>query len=137
MVQPDGTRRGWAEAIDQYFAEYDRKGIGPDARNSALLHLDTAEPVLRVRQVLEDPASDRDWGISAEMDLAASDEAGEPVVTVTAGGPSAERLGGDSWALEPAHAAVCIHAAESLSHARVRRAGPPEPQTTSETVRKR
>ena len=37
----------------------------------------------RVRQILDDPAGDHDWGISAEVDLAASDEAGAAVVRVT------------------------------------------------------
>ncbi len=41
----------------------------------------------RVRQVFEDPEGDRDWGISAEVDLDASDEAGEPVVRVLDVGP--------------------------------------------------
>ena len=37
----------------------------------------------RVRQVIDDPAGDHDWGITAEVDLAASDEAGEAVVRTT------------------------------------------------------
>jgi hypothetical protein len=37
--------------------------------------------------VFDDPEGDHDWGIHASIDLAASDEAGEPVVTVTAVGP--------------------------------------------------
>ena len=36
-----------------------------------------------VRQIFEDPAGDHDWGISAVVDLAASDEAGTAVVRVT------------------------------------------------------
>ena len=36
-----------------------------------------------VRQIFEDPAGDQDWGISAEVDLAASDEAGGAVVRIT------------------------------------------------------
>ena len=36
-----------------------------------------------VRQIFEDPAGDRDWGISGEVDLAASDEAGGAVLRVT------------------------------------------------------
>ncbi|MGN6607472.1 MAG: DEAD/DEAH box helicase [Jatrophihabitans sp.] len=80
----------WADALDGYFAEYDRIGTGPDARNAALLHVDPSEAgVWHVRQVFDDPEGDRDWGISADVDLAASDEAGEPVLTVTAVGPFA------------------------------------------------
>jgi hypothetical protein len=33
--------------------------------------------------VFDDPAGDHDWGISAVIDLAASDEAGEPVIAVS------------------------------------------------------
>lgn len=40
--------------------------------------------VWSVRQILDDPAGDHDWGISALVDLDASDEAGEAIVTVTA-----------------------------------------------------
>ena len=36
-----------------------------------------------VRQILDDPAGDHDWGISAEVDLAASDEAGAAVLRIT------------------------------------------------------
>jgi hypothetical protein len=37
-----------------------------------------------VRQVIDDPAGDHDWGVTAVVDLEASDEAGEAVLTVTA-----------------------------------------------------
>jgi hypothetical protein len=36
-----------------------------------------------VRQIFDDPAGDHDWGFTMRVDLAASDEAGEAVVTVT------------------------------------------------------
>jgi hypothetical protein len=39
-----------------------------------------------VRQIFDDPAGDHDWGISAEVGLAASDAAGEAVLRVTAVG---------------------------------------------------
>ena len=35
-----------------------------------------------VRQILDDPAGHHDWGIDAEVDLAASAEAGAAVVRV-------------------------------------------------------
>ena len=35
------------------------------------------------RAIFDDPEGDHDWGVSAEVDLAASDEAGEAVVRVT------------------------------------------------------
>ena len=35
-----------------------------------------------MRQIFDDPAGDHDWGINAEVDLAASDEVGAAVVRV-------------------------------------------------------
>ena len=37
-----------------------------------------------MRQIIDDPDGNHDWGISAVVDLAASDDLGEAVVTVTA-----------------------------------------------------
>jgi hypothetical protein len=72
----------WREALEPYFEEHDEVGTGADARGPHLL-LITEEPGRwRVRQILDDPAGDHDWGISAEVDLAASDEAGTAVVRV-------------------------------------------------------
>ena len=36
-----------------------------------------------MRQIFDDPAGDHDWGISATVDLAASDDAGAAVIHVT------------------------------------------------------
>ena len=65
-----------------YFEDYDRLGIGADARNPRLLHVTPGDGVWQVRQVFDDPDGDHDWGITASVDLAASDDAGEPVVSV-------------------------------------------------------
>jgi hypothetical protein len=81
----DATR--WQAAIEAYFDEYDRMGTGADARNPARLHVEVGDGRWLVRQVFDDPDDDHDWGISAEIDLVASDEAGEPVVLVTDVGP--------------------------------------------------
>ncbi len=75
---------GWAEALAPYFAEHDQIGTGPDARGPKLLMIDEQPTKWVVRQIFDDPAGDHDWGISAEVDLAASDEAGTAVVTITA-----------------------------------------------------
>jgi superfamily II RNA helicase len=72
----------WADALDAYFAEYDTLGIGPDARGPAMLDIALGPDMWTVRQTFDDPDGDRDWGISAEIDLAASDEAGVAVVRV-------------------------------------------------------
>jgi hypothetical protein len=73
----------WQEAMSPYFDEYDGIGIGPDARGPAMLMIDRTPQRWLVRQIFHDPAGDRDWGISAEVDLSASDAAGEAVVLVT------------------------------------------------------
>ncbi|MCU1589767.1 MAG: box helicase [Frankiales bacterium] len=73
----------WAAAMEAYFAEYDGLGTGPDARGPHLLLVEKLADRWRVRQVFDDPDGDHDWGISADVDLAASDERGEAVVRVT------------------------------------------------------
>ena len=80
----------WREALEPYFAEHDDIGTGPDARGPRFFSVVEEPQRWLVRQVLDDPAGDRDWAISAEVDLAASDEEGAAVVWVTA----VEPLGG-------------------------------------------
>ena len=80
----------WREALDPYFAEHADIGTGPDARGPLMITITEESERWLVRQVLDDPAGDRDWMISAEVDLAESDERGEAVVWVTA----VEPLGG-------------------------------------------
>ncbi|PSK91387.1 superfamily II RNA helicase [Murinocardiopsis flavida] len=72
----------WAEALAEYYEEHDEVGIGPDARGPKMLLIEEKPEVWEVRQVFADPAGDHDWGISAEVDLAASDEQGRAVVRV-------------------------------------------------------
>jgi superfamily II RNA helicase len=74
----------WASAMDDYYDVHDAVGIGPHARSAALLILEEGPAVWRARQIFDDPAGDHDWGISAEIDLAASNEAGVAVVKITA-----------------------------------------------------
>jgi superfamily II RNA helicase len=73
----------WNDALDAYFAEHDEILTGPDARSAGLLLIETGATEWTVRQIIDDPAGDHDWGISATVDLAASDEEGAAVVTVT------------------------------------------------------
>ncbi len=77
----------WEQAMDGYWQEYDELGAGADARSAAMIDITPGPVAWQVRQVLEDPAGDRDWGITAEVDVAASDEAGEPVLRLLAVGP--------------------------------------------------
>ncbi|OIJ34544.1 RNA helicase [Microbacterium sp. LCT-H2] len=83
-LDPTFGAAAWSDALDAYFAEHDDIGTGPDARSSRMLLLTEGPTAWTTRQIIDDPAGDHDWGISATVDLAASDEAGEAVVTVTA-----------------------------------------------------
>jgi len=76
----------WEEALESYYDEHDDLGTGPDARGPGLLIIDQQPGAWVVRQIFDDPAGDHDWGISARVDLAASDEAGAAVVEVTSVG---------------------------------------------------
>lgn len=78
----------WGEALDGYWDEYDDLGTGPDARGPKLLQIeeDPVHGLWRVRQTFADPNGDHGWGISAEVDLAASDEEGRAVIRVTSVG---------------------------------------------------
>jgi superfamily II RNA helicase len=78
------TAQTWAEALEPYFAEHGMVLTGADARGPALLLVDEQPDRWRVRQVLDDPAGDHDWGITAEVDLAESDDAGRAAVHVVA-----------------------------------------------------
>ncbi|PCG85819.1 DEAD/DEAH box helicase [Streptomyces sp. WZ.A104] len=85
----DGDSRwdedAWGEALDAYWDAHEEIGTGPDARGPKLLKIeeDPAHGLWRVWQAFADPAGDHDWGIQAEVDLAASDEEGRAVVRVT------------------------------------------------------
>jgi superfamily II RNA helicase len=73
----------WAEALEAYFELHDEIGTGPDARGPAFLIIDPQPGQWALRQIFDDPAGDHDWGISAVVDLADSDEAGTAVVRIT------------------------------------------------------
>ncbi|HET8615193.1 MAG TPA: DUF3516 domain-containing protein [Actinomycetales bacterium] len=73
----------WAGALAAYWEEHDDIGTGPDARGPQLLQVQEHRDRWVVRQVLDDPQGFHDWGISAEVDLGASDEQGAPVVRIT------------------------------------------------------
>lgn len=76
----------WQEIGDDYFDEHDDVGTGADARGPALLIIDRQPGLWRVRQILDDPAGDHDWGFEVEVDLDASDEEGVPVLRLTDAG---------------------------------------------------
>ena len=74
----------WGAALVGYFAEHDAIGTGPDARGPGLLLIEQGADSWEVRQILDDPAGDYDWGITAVVDLAASDAEGTAVLRITA-----------------------------------------------------
>ena len=89
--------QAWADALEPYFGEHDEIGTGPDARGPGLLLIDMRPDRWVIRQIFDDPAGDHDWGISAEVDLAASDEAGTAVLRVTdVGQLQGERLAAET-----------------------------------------
>ena len=74
----------WEEAFAPYFAEYRSMGTGSEARGGALFQV-TEPPTApagtwMIRQVIDDPEGHHEWALVAEVDLAASDEAGAPVL---------------------------------------------------------
>jgi hypothetical protein len=78
----------WAEEFAPYFEEYDSIGTGPDARGPQLFRVEQRPGFWHVRQVIDDPAGDHGWALTAIVDLEESDAAGEVVfdeVTVAAG----------------------------------------------------
>ena len=80
------TSERWEDVVCEYFDEHDDVGIGADARGPALLIIDRQPGVWRVRQILDDPAGDHDWGFDVEVDLEASDEEGAAVIRVVDAG---------------------------------------------------
>jgi superfamily II RNA helicase len=73
----------WEDALEEYFDEHDEIGTGPDARGPAMLIIEDGKTSWAVRQIFADPAGDHDWGISATVDLAASDAEGAAIIHVT------------------------------------------------------
>ncbi|MHB1063996.1 MAG: DEAD/DEAH box helicase [Georgenia sp.] len=98
----------WAAAIAPYWAEYDWLGTGPEAHAVSLVTMveqptdadlpaavdatfeelaDGATRVWLARQTFDDPDGDHDWGLTALVDLDASDKAGRAVIHVLTVGP--------------------------------------------------
>ncbi|WP_372468089.1 DEAD/DEAH box helicase [Microbacterium maritypicum] len=82
-LDPGFGADAWSDALDGYYDDHDEILTGADARSSKLLILTESTTSWTARQIFDDPAGDHDWGITATIDLAASDEAGQAVVTVT------------------------------------------------------
>jgi hypothetical protein len=78
--EPTFGRSEWDQAIEDYYAEHDRVLTDADARGPDLIAVERGSGSWRVTQTVHDPEGHHDWVIEAEVDLAASDEAGEAVV---------------------------------------------------------
>ena len=82
------SAQDWDDALGDYYAEHDEILTGPDARGPRLLFVEEDEQnsnqdrIWKLRQVIDDPAGNRDWILRAEVDLAASDAAGRAVLRV-------------------------------------------------------
>jgi superfamily II RNA helicase len=74
--------QAWQDALAEYWAEYESLGIGANARGPALVQIEKSAEHWLVRQIFDDPGGDHDWGISARVDLAASDANGEAALEV-------------------------------------------------------
>ncbi|MGP9582225.1 MULTISPECIES: DEAD/DEAH box helicase [unclassified Brachybacterium] len=84
-------RSRWAAVMDEYYDTYDDVGIDGPARSPQLLQITEESKLWRIRQVLADPDRNHDWAIEAELDLEATDEAGEPVLAITHVGDASTR----------------------------------------------
>ena len=73
----------WSGSLAPYFERHDEIGTGPDARGPLLFQVSAGPGVWHVRQVLDDPAGEHDWAVRADVDLGASDDAGEVTLAVT------------------------------------------------------
>ncbi len=78
------TQEVWDAAIEGYYAEHDLVGTDGDARGPDLFLVERTGRRWPVRQTLADPAGHHDWVIEAEVDVDATDELGELVLTSTA-----------------------------------------------------
>lgn len=82
--------RQWEDAIEAFYDEYGDLGVGADARSAAFVHIRRDGRTWMVDQILDDPEGDRDWAIRARVDLDASDDLGEPAVTIIDVAPRSE-----------------------------------------------
>jgi hypothetical protein len=81
------TAERWREAMEPYWEEYEDLAVGATARSAQLVSIEQGPEQWSVRQTFDDPAGDRDWGISAQVLIEASDDVGEPVLRIVDVGP--------------------------------------------------
>jgi hypothetical protein len=78
------TRDAWDQALEEYYAEHGSVELDADARSPRMLATWDEGRTRHVTQTLADPAGHHDWVIEAQVDLDATDEAGELVLRATA-----------------------------------------------------
>lgn len=75
--------RKWQEALDAFYEAHEEILLDADARSSAYLVIDEADEranhVWHVRQIFHDADGDSDFSIAADVDLDATQDAGEVV----------------------------------------------------------
>lgn len=76
------TRQRWDDALGDYWDEHEDIGVGQQARGPAFFIVEPRRGgrLWEVRQIIDDPAGNRDWSILATVDLDECDEAGELVL---------------------------------------------------------
>ncbi len=77
------TRPRWDEALGDYWDEHDEIGTDQDARGPAFFAVSKRDRTWQVRQIVADPAGNRDWALHAWVDLDECDAAGDLVLHVT------------------------------------------------------
>ena len=83
--------QAWNDALGAYYDEHDAIATDQGARSPALLQVEKHADRVAAAPGRRRPGRRQDWGITAVVDLAASDDVGAAVLTVT----GFERLGGD------------------------------------------
>ncbi|RBP64619.1 RAD3-like DEAD/DEAH box helicase [Brevibacterium sanguinis] len=74
--------KAWEDAIEDFYDEYGDLRVDARARGREYIAIEAGSQIWAVRQTLADPEDNRDWAIDAEVDVPASDEAGEIVLRI-------------------------------------------------------
>ncbi|MGA2854416.1 MAG: DUF3516 domain-containing protein, partial [Verrucomicrobiota bacterium] len=78
------TAERFTQALDAYYADHERICLDPEARNLRHTYVVPSEDkkAWRLQQMLVDPEGHNDWVAEFAVDLAASRQAGEPVMSL-------------------------------------------------------
>jgi len=79
-LDPLWSSARWEAAMAPFFQENDSVQTGAGARAATLFQVEQLPGFWRVRQVLDDPDGAHEWAMLTEVDLAASDAEGAPVI---------------------------------------------------------